>query len=163
MEQMNFINRFLQKRRWQWLPADPGTFLDIGCRYGELHSMYRNGFGVDVEGTVGNKLEFPDSSFDIVTMFAVVEHIDPTDMMNLQREIERVLNENGVLILTSPLHLAHPMLKFLAFLNIVPKKDIDEHCIYYNESTILNVFERFQLVSYKRFDLVNQVFVLCKK
>ncbi|WP_133250432.1 class I SAM-dependent methyltransferase, partial [Helicobacter cinaedi] len=80
-------------------------------------------------------LPFENESFEVVTMLAVLEHLNhPLDML---KQITRVLKPNGVLILTVPSHLAKPVLEFLAFkLKIVSEAEIRDHKTYYNKKDL---------------------------
>jgi SAM-dependent methyltransferase len=53
---------------------------------------------------VGETLPFPDGSFDAVLAFEVVEHVE--DDTGLLGEIARVSRPGGVLILSTPIHVA---------------------------------------------------------
>ena len=80
-------------------------------------------------------LPFENESFEVVTMLAVLEHLNhPLDML---KQIARVLKPNGVLILTVPSHLAKPVLEFLAYkLKIVSEAEIRDHKAYYNKKDL---------------------------
>ena len=66
---------------------------------GEIMTLDINkGGGVDVVGDA-HKLPFPEKSFDLVTLFMVLEHLeDPTKAIS---EIARVLKPKGLLLLTT--------------------------------------------------------------
>ena len=77
-------------------------------------------------------LPFPNESFEIITMLAVLEHLHHPQAM--LEEIARVLKPDGILLLTVPSHLAKPVLEFLAFrLKIVSEAEIRDHKRYYNK------------------------------
>ena len=77
-------------------------------------------------------LPFPDESFEVVTMLAVLEHLHHPHAM--LQEIARVLKPSGALVLTVPSHAAKPVLEFLAFrLKIVSEAEIADHKRYYNK------------------------------
>ena len=86
------------------------TYLDVGCGYGELVQQvsYRgdiNAWGIDIaqsaiedgatqglnlkQGSV-TEIPFDDNSFDFVTCFDCLEHIDPDDTMKAITELVRV-------------------------------------------------------------------------
>jgi SAM-dependent methyltransferase len=106
-----------------------GRLLDVGCGDRPYEEMFRERVteyvGVEYEeshhGSVsatksradvvyhGDKLPFADGSFDTVLTTQTAEHVpDPTAFF---RELTRVLNENGTLIMTVPFSYrvhAHP-------------------------------------------------------
>ena len=151
------FDKFSQKRRHRYFPFVTSN-LDIGC--GGSYDIRGKIVGIDKEGTRGNKLGYQDNSFRTVTMFAVIEHINRKDMKELQKEIARVLKKDGQLIITTPARFSHPLLKVLAFFNLISRKEINEHVTYYNKDNILDVFSCFKLIGYKRFDIFNQWFLL---
>jgi ubiquinone/menaquinone biosynthesis C-methylase UbiE len=129
------------------------VLLDIGCgtkaaflRY--ISSRIKQGVGVDfkVEPFKENNLEvsqfifsgqlpFPDQTFDVVTMLAVLEHIEHEK--EILQEIHRVLVPGGKLILTVPSVWAQPVLEFLAYrLKIVSEAEIRDHKRYYNREKL---------------------------
>jgi len=97
-----------------------GRLLDIGCNIGLfLHVAQQQGF--DVEGVELNKacaeygnsnlniaihtdylgsIGFQDESFDVVTMFDVLEHIP--DLHGVMKEVQRILKKDGLLVVQSP-------------------------------------------------------------
>ena len=80
-------------------------------------------------------LPFADSSFDVVTMLAVLEHIEYETL--ILKEIHRVLKRHGKLVLTVPSVWAQPVLEFLAYrLKIVDEAEIRDHKRYYDRQTL---------------------------
>ncbi len=92
------------------------NLLDVGCgspsscmREGSFLRFLGYGQGVDIEqrniefpfkiGDIKN-LPFRDGSFDVVTAIEVIEHID--DYNKALKEVHRVLNDNGVFVMTTP-------------------------------------------------------------
>jgi len=97
-----------------------GKLLDIGCGYGFfLQEMKSRGWqvnGIEISQT-GRKyaknrwdievfsepletLRFPENSFDVVTLFYVIEHVlEPLDLM---KEVNRILKPKGLVILRWP-------------------------------------------------------------
>lgn len=135
------------------------TLLDIGCgvNYNLLKSTepyIRRGVGVDfrvpeIKGailetrqiTFLDRLEFPDQEFDIVTMLAVLEHLEqPVDIC---REISRILRPGGKLLLTVPGKKAQPVLEFLAYkVGIVSATEIRDHKKYYDKNALVELFDQ---------------------
>lgn len=142
-----------------------GRILDVGCgAYPEflLAVSFAEKFGVDKisfsegdrsrfmnEGVQvkefdiedGGSFPFSDSYFDIVTMLAVVEHLDNIKLKKVFCELFRVLKPNGRLIITTPAPWAHWILKLLAVLRIVSSVEISEHKAYYSHKKLTRVLE----------------------
>lgn len=97
-----------------------GKLLEVGSGFGYLLDYFRQD-GWDVMGVEPNEglnrharkvlsievlpkilpeAEFPDASFDVVTMMHVIEHVpDPTDTL---QEIYRILKPGGMLVMETP-------------------------------------------------------------
>lgn len=129
------------------------TLLDIGCGRSAqflksiaIHLKQGVGldFKVDPEETKNiktlsfqftEKLPFEDQSFEVVTLLAVLEHIE--NEQAILQEIYRVLTPGGKLILTVPSLWSKPILEFLAYhLKIISKAEIRDHKRYYNRATL---------------------------
>ena len=127
--------------------------LDIGCGWDakflkSIEKYISFGVGVDFKApdiksdklktinlTITDTLPFDNESFDVVTMLAVLEHLEyPLEILN---EINRVLKKGGVLILTVPSVWSQPILEFLAFkLGVINKNEILDHKLYHNRLSI---------------------------
>ena len=129
-----------------------GRILDIGCGsfpYFLAHTSFQEKFAVDQlpmakETAVQNQIEFfslnlneaphlpfEDNFFSIVTLLAVVEHLNPTSMALLFQESHRVLKPGGTVILTTPAAWSDGLLKFMAQVNLVSAEEIHEHAFAY--------------------------------
>ena len=93
-------------------------------------------------------MPFEESSFDTVTMLAVLEHIE--NEKAILSEIHRVLVPNGKLVITVPSIWSQAFLEFLAYkLKIVSEAEIRDHKRYYNKKLLESVlidgigFQRF--------------------
>lgn len=136
-----------------------GTILDIGCgsyplnlintkfekKYGlekidndisdifEKHKINIIKFDMENE----EKLPFEDNSFEVITMLAVFEHIEPVNLVQNLSEIYRVLKKDGVFIMTTPAIWTDKILRTMSLLNLVSKEEIEEHKDAYSPKKIL--------------------------
>ncbi len=128
-----------------------GRILDIGCGsypYFLTHTVFKQKFAVDQlppseDGRLLNiewhtldlnatpHLPFQDNFFSVVTLLAVVEHLNPNSLVSLFQETYRVLHPGGVVILTTPAAWSDGLLKVMARLNLVSAEEINEHVFAY--------------------------------
>jgi SAM-dependent methyltransferase len=136
-----------------------GRLLDIGCGaypYFLFHTQFREKYGVDqvvsealAAECVGNKtylinfdihrpeaLPFKSQFFDVVTMLAVFEHVEPRRLPTLLGEIHRVLRPGGVFIVTTPAAWTDHLLRTMAKMRLVSPIEIDDHKDTYTHSKI---------------------------
>ncbi len=148
--------------------------LDIGCGTSAaflkaISSRIKQGFGIDFKVNeninipniktqrvmLEDRLPFQDSSFEIVTMLAVLEHIEREQ--EILSEIYRVLVPGGKLILTVPSIWAQPVLEFLSYkLKIVSESEIRDHKRYYTREKLEKVLVQitgFQALNHHYFQL----------
>lgn len=127
--------------------------LDVGCGHSAtflraISSKIQYGIGVDFKVGVSDfdniktlqlrldeQLPFEDNSFDVVTMLAVLEHLEYEHQ--ILQEIHRVLKPNGKLVLTVPSVWSKPVLEFLSYrLKIVNEAEIRDHKRYYDRKKL---------------------------
>lgn len=134
-----------------------GRLLDIGSAHGFfLRDAIKSGFetcgldlcqqAVDYSNAQGWQADcvslfdkkFPDNSFDVVTMFYVLEHLpDPAKYL---KGVKRILKPGGVLLLRVP-HTT-PLVKFLKLFGIANKLyDAPSHLNDFSPSTIKQMLE----------------------
>ena len=152
----------------------PGaTVMDFGCGHQALflrsvQEQITRGIGLDYDAAPSRpaanieiqqfhfkeRFEFPDRTFDQITILAVVEHI-PLDQVDiLFREFRRVLKDDGRVLLTTPTPAAKPLLEFLAFkLRIISAPEIADHKHYYSESDLraLAALHGLEFTAYSKF------------
>lgn len=105
----------------------------------ELRSSNLKVLEYDVQ--TGSQLPFPADHFDVVTMLAVFEHVEPQALSRLVAEIRRVLKPGGLYVLTTPAHWTDWLLKLLGRLRLVSHEEIDEHKGSYRHSAIRSYLE----------------------
>ncbi len=129
-----------------------GRILDIGCGtypYFLAHTSFQEKFAIDqipipeitatelsiesytLDLEVKPDLPFKDNFFEAVTLLAVVEHLDPSLMAILFKEVYRVLKPGGTVILTTPAAWSDGLLKLMARVNLVSAEEIHEHAYAY--------------------------------
>jgi SAM-dependent methyltransferase len=126
-----------------------GRILDIGCGsfpYFLSHTSFKDKFAIDQQSPTGEtqsiawhtlnlnaepRLPFSDEFFDVITMLAVVEHLNPTSLVSLFSEAQRALRPGGMLIVTTPASWSDGLLHAMARIGLVSKEEINEHVYAY--------------------------------
>ncbi len=147
---MSFLDGLIRYLRFRqvikYIPRN-SLVCDIGCGKDAYFlkksaNLIKYGFGFDrtIENYKDKKLELKrnegfenisleNESCDTITMMAVLEHLEnPQETL---KETCRILKKQGGLILTTPTPLAKPLLEFLAFLNLIDKREIMDHKNYF--------------------------------
>lgn len=158
------------------------SILDIGCGWNARFLKYiepyiNKGVGIDfkapniqtekirtIRTTIMNKLPFEDSSFNVITMMAVLEHLE--NPLEIIQEIDRVAQIGGQLVLTVPSKISKPVLEFLAYkIHIINEQEIKDHKHYYNKKDLYDLFKytHFKIIKHYYFQLGLNNFCLLKK
>jgi SAM-dependent methyltransferase len=147
----SFLARMRAQKANQLIPAQlrEGRILDIGCGsfpYFLSHTFFREKFALDrvspqrqlsdihwhnSDLNTDTRLPFEDRFFSVVTMLAVVEHLDPNKLEHLLSETYRVLTPGGMLIITTPAAWSDGLLRAMARVNLVSREEIEEHAFAY--------------------------------
>lgn len=148
------LARLRTRRANQLIPLElrQGRILDIGCGsypYFLAHTAFAEKFAVDqlpmaretatrnrieffeLNLNQGPKLPFEPEYFEVVSLLAVVEHLDPESMAALFKECHRVLKPGGIVVLSTPAAWSDGLLHLMAHLNLVSAEEIHEHAFAY--------------------------------
>ena len=127
-----------------------GRILDVGCGstpYFLAHTSFKEKFAIDQLAPSATspdirwhtlnlnsepRLPFEDSFFSVVTMLAVAEHLNPVSLTALFAEVHRILQPDGMLIITTPAAWSGGLLNAMARLNLVSAEEIREHVYLYS-------------------------------
>lgn len=131
--------------------------LDIGCGDGFFIKGFKN---INVNGidkiygqNVEIGLDYKNDYFDYVTMLAVIEHL--TNYKKVISECHRIIEKDGLLILTTPLRKAEKFMKLYFYSDL-------EHKQYFTKKDFENL-KGFKLIHYSTFEFgLNQLIVLMK-
>lgn len=146
-----FLARLRARQANRLIPKElrQGRVLDIGCGsfpYFLSHTYFVEKYAVDqltpsqsppdinwhqIDLNRQPHLPFEDNYFSAVTMLAVVEHLDPTTLTELFREIYRALKPGGQVIITTPSAWSDGLLHGMARLGLVSAEEINEHVYAY--------------------------------
>jgi len=75
----------------------------------------------------GHPLPVESESCNVVSMLAVIEHIEPALAPSILREIMRVLRPGGLFVMTTPAPWTDRLLKVMAQLQLVSQSEIEDH------------------------------------
>jgi 2-polyprenyl-3-methyl-5-hydroxy-6-metoxy-1,4-benzoquinol methylase len=140
--------------------------LDVGCGWEarllkQVEPHVASGTGIDfkapdirtdkittISATLNDSLPFLDNSFNVVTLMAVLEHLEKPDA--ILREIHRVLQNDGILIGTVPSKASKPVLEFLSYkLNIVNPEEIRDHKQYFDKKSLMEILTKAGFINIK--------------
>jgi SAM-dependent methyltransferase len=136
--------------------------LDVGCgsyplflistRFAERYGLERDvPTGIAAEQNLhliahdvehNRELPFEEGFFDAVTMLAVFEHLDEPVLIDLLREIRRVLVSGGVFVMTTPADWTAGILSRMAKLWLVSSEEVGEHKSQYSLAQIRELLTR---------------------
>jgi SAM-dependent methyltransferase len=146
-----FLSRKRASKANALIPAElrSGRILDVGCGsypYFLSHTAFQEKFAIDqlppsvkqseISWHVLNlnetpKLPFQDEYFNIITLLAVAEHVNPASLEELLKEAHRTLKPGGRIILTTPAAWSDGLLKWMARVGLVSEEEINEHVFAY--------------------------------
>ena len=161
-----FLSRQRGRMADRLIPAASrgGRLLDLGCgehprfliatNFAEKYGLDRIAGGngrssypdtmtrLDCDIETAGRLPFGDGHFDVVTMLAVFEHIEPDRLVALVGEIHRVLKPGGLYILTTPAAWTDGLLRLMARLKMVNPVLVAEHKDTYVPAKVAMILRR---------------------
>jgi SAM-dependent methyltransferase len=147
----SFLARLRARQANRLIPAAlrRGRILDIGCGsypYFLSHTSFSEKFAIDqvrpdtpppdvrwheLNLNAEPQLPFTDEFFSAITLLAVAEHLDPTNLAQLFKEIHRTLQPGGMVVITTPAAWSDGLLHTMARLRLVSPEEISEHVYAY--------------------------------
>jgi SAM-dependent methyltransferase len=190
------LEGFLARQRWKianrMIPQEyrKGRILDIGCGaypFFLLNTDFSIKFGI--EKTILGKnedlyqrnnltiiqwdleenhhLPLGNDFFDVVTMLAVFEHIEPGKLVAILSEIHRILKPNGLFVMTTPAGWTDSLLRTMASIGLVSRMEIEEHKDAYTHRKVLSFLQEANFprenVRYGFFEIFSNLWLVAKK
>ncbi|NWF52281.1 MAG: class I SAM-dependent methyltransferase [Nitrospirae bacterium] len=141
-----------------------GRILDIGCGiypFFLLNTKFSEKYGIDkVREEIYLKrfleqkiifinydiekncmMPFDNNYFDVVTMLAVIEHLESERVVKILREVHRILKPFGMFIVTTPASWTDRLLRLMARLRLVSPDEIKEHKYAYNHKSLFSILK----------------------
>lgn len=95
----------------------------------------------DIEN-ISNNFPFEDNSMDVITMLAVIEHIEYSKLMDILSEAHRILKAGGICIITVPSPWSEFILKMMSYLHIVSRIELQDHKTMLKNCKILEILRK---------------------
>ena len=164
------LEGFLARQRWKvanrMIPKEyrKGRILDIGCGAypffllntdfsikvglektfrGEEKDFYeRNNLTIihwDLEEN--HNLPLENEYFDVVTMLAVFEHLEPGKLIDILNDIHRILKPDGLFVMTTPAGWTDTLLRIMASIGLSSRIEIEEHKDGYTHRKVLSLLQ----------------------
>ncbi len=141
-----------------------GILLDLGCGQSPtflMNTEFAFKVGIDKVNTVspggsaetialvrwnmeegGSNLPLADVSCDMVTMLAVLEHVSSGRALNLLRDVDRVLKNDGACVLTTPAAWTDRLLRTMAAVKLVSLEEINDHKAAYTIKSLTSLLRK---------------------
>ncbi len=159
IDNLKSMEKFLQKCRFNMAKSYLiGDVLDFGGNKGELKKFIKGKYLlVNYDHSI-----MDNTHFDTIVCLAVIEHLDPSEVLKVFQKFKEILNNNGRVFLITPTKIAKPVLKFMALIGLLDKENIAEHKHYWSKKEIYDLARDagFNIKKYKKFQIVfNQLVV----
>ena len=87
-------------------------------------------------------MPYKDNYFDAVSMLAVFEHLEPSRLEHILKDINRILKPGGMYVMTTPAVWTDIVLRSMARLRLVSPVEIEEHKGAYSRSNISDMLQK---------------------
>lgn len=131
---VGFFLKIIQEAGWK------GCGLEISAHTAK-YAKERYGLTV-VHGTIENTTAFAPSSFDIITMWDVIEHT--SDPLHSMRRVNALLKEDGMIFLSTPnVDGLFPKLSYIAskLISYWPHAEPPHHLFCFSKRTLLRLLK----------------------
>jgi len=144
-----FLSILRMKKAYKFIKKNEknGAILDIGCGSYPLfllNSNFKIKYGIDQEIKniefknqnlilinhkilSDSKLPFQRNFFDVITILAVIEHLEYNQIFRIMKECYNLLKKDGFLIITTPAKWSDLLLRLMAKIHLVSPQEIKEH------------------------------------
>lgn len=173
----NFLSNYRAKIADSNIPDKlrSGKILDIGCgnfpnflsrikfkhKYGLDKDLRENKFDnielINFNFSEEGKLPFAEKEFEVVSILAVLEHLQSELAKELLREVARVLKDGGILLITVPKDKGDKLLRIFSKIGLVSRVEIEEHVQLYNYE---NITEQLLSAGFKKDNIKIESFEL---
>lgn len=105
------------------------------------------------------------NKFDLVVMFAVIEHIGLKNRRYFLDHLCKSMKKNSFLIITTPTKPAKQFLTAMSKIGLISVREISEHQYYYDSDELIKIFGEFglELIIKKTFEFKMNSFLVFKK
>lgn len=177
------IIRYFRTKQAKKFIGDKKSLCDIGCGLNpvllkDLSLALQKRVGIDylIPNTSNKNFELRqanleitplpihDAEFDIITMLAVLEHLN--NPSNVIAECYRGLQSGGKLVITTPTPASKPILETLARLHIISYEGVFDHKHYYQKAEIFALLKQANFSDIKIWHIalgLNTVAIATKK
>jgi SAM-dependent methyltransferase len=87
-------------------------------------------------------LPLASQSCDTITMLAVLEHVSSSRVMDLLREIDRILKPGGTFVVTTPAAWTEGLLLAMAKMKLVSSEEIHDHKVVYSRQMLEDLLRK---------------------
>ncbi len=141
----NYLSRERAKQVDRLIPEKlrDGKILDIGCgnfpfflkktTFREKHGLDK-GLSYETENILFKQIDitkqglpYDNHTFNLITLIAVIEHFSEDKIVEVFKEVDRVLHPEGLILVTTPTPRGCKVLMPMTTLGIVSKEEIREH------------------------------------